>query len=150
MTDQDPNWLSTQDFAKRIGASVEFVRRRLDAGVIPHQRAENNGSRLISFCHIGKFKPYSDGAQIFSVEEVTARTGLSKQTVCDLLKKAFNTLCYDPDHPPSIMECKKGMLVIFPDGESGLIRQTRQNAYQPAIEVFRKDEQESYLYAAAK
>jgi hypothetical protein len=461
MTNQNPNWLSTQDFARRIGASVEFVRRRVEAGVIPHQRAENNGSRLISLCHIGKFKPYSDGAQIFSVEEVTARTGLSKQTVCDLLKKgevryvfsdghgqhamktlpleaarpvkhwlipaatmaafvagvrpnregwptaqdvaqrigastsyvlrrfktgricgqqsiirqrihihptdvaqfrhddqynipishvsavtglavqtisgivrrghftqrhsdgcrgiatdrkrisarkrlkrywfteaglnailqgvspylmhwptakaieerfdlasgtvsfhfnkgqirgctsikgqgqnlyihpselrkfllqknysvdasakrlsitgatlrkwnvetpapflrhtlgnhvyvpphllgrmqilkehnvlsrrnlqilggtyvdfkqallkkAFNTLCYDPDHPPSILECKKGMLVIFPDGESGLIRQTRQDAYQPAIEVFRKDEQESYLYAAAR
>ncbi|MBT3297000.1 MAG: hypothetical protein HN919_17975 [Verrucomicrobia bacterium] len=87
MNTQDTNWLSSKDFARRIGASVHFVQKRLNAGDVPYRYTAGHRGRLINRCHVRTFKPYSGNTKLFSVEDVIDRTGLLKQTICDLLKK---------------------------------------------------------------
>ena len=87
MTAQHTNWLSPKRFAERIGTSVDFVHKQLSAGRLPYRYTRDGRSRLVNRCHVRKFRPYPASATLFSTEDIIATTGLSRQTICDLLKK---------------------------------------------------------------
>ena len=81
------NWVTPEQFAASIGTSVSFVRRRLCSGDLPHRSIPAGGGRLIHRKHVARFDPYQKKARLFSTKDAMAQTGLSKQTICDLLHK---------------------------------------------------------------
>ncbi len=83
----DQHWLTPLAFAQRVGCSTHFVRKRMASGILPYRRSDQTGVSVIHRCHIGKFKPYTNATELFTVVDVCRATGLSKQTVCDLLAK---------------------------------------------------------------
>lgn len=87
MIQQRQNWLTPREFAQRVGCSTHFVRKRMASGILRYRRSDQTGLPVIHRCHIGKYKPYTNATKLFTVLDVCRATGLSKQTVCDLLAK---------------------------------------------------------------
>jgi hypothetical protein len=79
------HWLTPQAFAERIQCSTSYVYRKINVGKIPCRSIPEVSNRAIHQRYVKQFNPFPRHLHLFHVEDIIGRTGLSKQTICDLL-----------------------------------------------------------------